>query len=160
MFLMRPGEWALRLAGEGQIKKGERILVYASAEMDRYWAEAARTFVATENGLAAVDAGAAGTIYQCMVKAVAAGRKAEAPAVAAAEAAKRAGIELSDEYGYGNGLGLSLDETPAIRPGSTEVLEAGMALSLRLFTKEQGGLLLGDTLIVQPQGSEVVTQQA
>ena len=36
LLLMRPGEWALRLAGDGPIAKGERILEYASAEMDRY----------------------------------------------------------------------------------------------------------------------------
>jgi Xaa-Pro aminopeptidase len=155
---MRPGEWALRLAGDGQIAKGEHILVYAAAEMDRYWAEAARTFVATENGLAQAETGSAGAVYESMVKAAAAGKKAEAPVVAVAEAAARAGIKLSEEYGYGNGLGLSLDEAPAIAAGSTEVLEAGMALSLRLFTKEQGGLMLGDTLIVNSQGSETVTR--
>ena len=70
LLLMRPGDWALRLAGDVPIKKGERILVYASAEMDRYWAEAGRTFVAKEDGLVAVDAGTAGAIYQSMVKAV------------------------------------------------------------------------------------------
>ena len=32
-----------------------------------------------------------------------------------------------------------------------------MPLSCRLFTKEQGGLMLGDTLIVHSQGSEILT---
>ncbi len=157
LLLLRPGEWALRPAGNGQIAKGERILVYAQAQIDRYWAEAARTFVGTGNGLAPVDAGAAGVAYESMVKAVVAGKKADAPLVAATEAAARAGIKLSDDYGYGNGLGLSLDEAPVIAAGSTDNFEAGMPLSCRLFTKEQGGLMLGDTLIVHSQGSEILT---
>jgi Xaa-Pro aminopeptidase len=93
-----------------------------------------------------------------MLRAVIAGNKADTPRGAAAEAAAHAGIHLDDDYGYGNGLGLSLDEAPAIGHGSTGIFEPGMAVSCRLFTKQQGGLLLGDTLIIRSQGNEIVTQ--
>jgi len=156
-YIMRPGEWALRVAGEAQLAQGERVLVYAAAEMDRYWAEAMRTFVVSEKGWTPVEAGAAGAAWQEMVKAAAAGQKGDAPVKAAIQAATSSGMQLGDDFGYGNGIGLSLDERPVIAAGSTEVLEAGTALSLRVFTREQGGFLLGDTLILHSQGGEIVT---
>lgn len=156
-YIMRPGEWHLRLAGGAAIVEGERLLIYAAAEMDRYWAEAMRTFVATASGLATVDAGAAGAVCQAMLKAATAGQRGDAPVNAAIHAAASSGIRLSDDFGYGNGIGLSLEERPVIAAGSADVLDAGTTLSLRVFTREQGGFLLGDTLIVDSKGSEIVS---
>jgi Xaa-Pro aminopeptidase len=156
-YFMLPGEWALRLAGDGRFQPGQRVLVYAAAEVDRYWAEAMRTFIATENGLAAETPATGGEVYRSMVKAVAPGKTGDAAVSAALDAAARAGLRLADDFGYGNGIGLSLDEAPGIAAGSIAVLAAGMSLSLRLFSREQGGFLYGDTLLVNNQGSEIVT---
>ena len=152
------GEWGLRAPEEQPIRAEEHILVYAAAEIDRYWAEAMRTFVATEAGLLNLENTAVQSAYTAMLASVMPSANANAPVLAGCEAAARAGIKLAEDYGYGNGIGLSLDEAPAVGTGVSGVLQPGMALSVRLFTRDQGGALLGDTLLIHADGSEVVTR--
>jgi Xaa-Pro aminopeptidase len=160
LLFVRPNhtDWILRPAADHVVGKGTQLVVYAAAELDRYWAEASRTFVMGNEALAPVEAEKVATVYQKMVQAVVPGQGGEAPVKAARSAAAATGIVLKEDYGFGNGIGLSLDEAPVIAAGSTAPLTAGMALSLRLATPAEGGQMIGDTLLVGVAGSEIVTR--
>jgi Xaa-Pro aminopeptidase len=161
LMIGRPGSsgFGLKLADDSAIRQGDRVIVYAAAEVDRYWAEAARTFVGTANGLAVLEPGTTKPVYDAMLKAAVAGQKTNAPVLAVRSAAVVAGITLAEQYGFGNGIGLSADEAPAIGDTAAGEFAAGMTLSLRLATGGASPLMQGDAVIVKANGNEIITRK-
>ena len=159
LLVARPaaGEYGLRFAENRPIVKGERLWIYVAAEIDRYWAEAWRTFASNGTGLMPAEAETITPMWRAMVAAIFPGAGATAPVAAARQAASAAKLKLDEQYGLGNGLGLSLDEAPMIAEGSSDRFAPGMAFSLRLLTRERGGLAWGDPMILGSNGVEVVT---
>ncbi len=159
-FLARPrqGEWGIRPAENRSISEGERVMIYLAAEMDRYRAESARTLVVQSGRVVEFNSEVTSPIYESMLLAAVPGHPASAPVLAARAAAAVAGCALADEYGYGNGLGLSLAEVPVIAEKSPDCFLPGMCLSLRLMTRDLGGLMCSDTLVITSRGNEVVTR--
>ncbi len=59
----------------------------------------------------------------------------------------------------GHGIGLELDEIPALTRGNPELLAAGMVVCLepKLIVPEWGAVDIEDTVIIHPDGPEVLT---
>jgi Xaa-Pro aminopeptidase len=70
-----------------------------------------------------------------------------------------AGLEPLSDYGLGNGIGLSLNESPVISEKGGKGLKEGMCLALRLAARDEiyGRVMFGNTLLVGKDGAEVVT---
>jgi Xaa-Pro aminopeptidase len=172
-LLIGLGSGSLRPASDAAIAAGQPICLLAAAEVQRYWSEAARTYIAAgaqpsaaaggtpgaagapgafAGAMAARGAGAAAALAQQAVDAMAAAAVAGATAGAVADAARAVLSSATgwtstsaDAYGLGHGIGLDLEEPPAIAAGSTERLQAGAALALHVVLP---GQIAGRTLFV------------
>jgi len=75
------------------------------------------------------------------------------------EGARNSGLELISDFGYGNGIGLSLNESPVIKEKSAQRIKEGMCIALRLpvTDKTYGKIMFGRTFLVGKNGAEAVT---
>lgn len=158
-LIARPseGEWGLRYPEPRPLADGARVFIYIAAEVDRYWAESAHTFGVQSGRLVELHPDLPSAIYQSMLRAAAPGDRASAPVRQALAAAAGAGCMLADDYGWGNGVGLSLDEAPVIVENSPDSFLPGMCLSLRLTTHDFGGIICCDTLTITSSSNEILT---
>jgi Xaa-Pro aminopeptidase len=153
-IMISSGEQAgvsLRPADDRTLKPGDTVLLYVAAEVQRYWAEGARTFVlgpASDEMRRLAASGA---------QALAAMREAAHTGAAAQAIAQAADSRLCDEalrvsaraYGYGNGIGLDAEEAPLVAPDVADVVANNAALALRVIGHTQGlGIALGETVLV------------
>jgi Xaa-Pro aminopeptidase len=142
---------ALRPIDDRVLREGDVVMLYVAAEAQRYWAEAARTFVighASDSMRRLASQGAA---------ALAALRDAARPGAQASGAATAAQNALGDPafrqsalaYGFGNGIGLDADEAPVIAPGSAGVIEDNSALAIRAIGHPGGvGYATAETILI------------
>ncbi|MBI5446398.1 MAG: aminopeptidase P family protein [Deltaproteobacteria bacterium] len=158
MLVARPGG-SFRPTEERPIDAGSTVIVHAALELERYWAEAARTFVAGEGVLSEVPAGKR-AFFARAVDAVRPGRDVAEVRREVLEAVRRWGAEPLTEYPLGNGVGLSPEEAPWLEEGAEGRLEEGMSLALRLGARDpaQGTVLWGGTLLVAKDGAELITE--
>jgi Xaa-Pro aminopeptidase len=160
--LIAAGEGArsLRPADDSVLQKGDQILLYAAAEVQRYWAEGARSFVlgSARDAQRALAARAAA--------ALAAMRAAAVPGAGLGDLHAAAERHLDDAelrasaraYGYGHGIGLDPEEAPFVGPESDERLVEGASLALRVIAHAAGqGIALGQQLLVGATGNEALT---
>ncbi|MFH1122632.1 MAG: M24 family metallopeptidase, partial [Pseudomonadota bacterium] len=72
---------------------------------------------------------------------------------------QEAGADVIDDYGLGQGIGLSLKERPIFREDAKGALDEGMCLSLRLGVRDKtmGALMMGNTFRVSKTGLEGLT---
>jgi Xaa-Pro aminopeptidase len=148
---------SLRPPGDHVLQNGDPVMLYAAAEVQRYWAEAARTFVlgrasAAQQALAARAAAALAAI-----------RAAAVPGALVSGLHDRAEARLDDAalcasaraYGYGHGIGLDPEETPFVVPGSDERVVEGATLALRVIGHSAGqGIATGQVVIAGLNGGE------
>ena len=75
------------------------------------------------------------------------------------DGARESGLEPLSDYGLGNGIGLSLNESPVISERGGQRLKEGMCLALRVAVHDKtfGNVMIGSTLLVGKNGVEVVT---
>jgi Xaa-Pro aminopeptidase len=160
MLVARPDDagWTFRPAEDRRIEPGRPVIVYASAEFERYWAEGVRTYVAGQGSFSEVP-GERTPFYPPAVEAVRAGRRASDVWRDILDGARESGIELIRTYGFGGGLGLSPKEAPRIEEASDGRIEEGMCLSLRLAARDEalGAVMRGGTLVVGENRVDVVT---
>ncbi len=146
--------------GDRVVQEGDLVLVDAGAKLAHYNSDCTRTFavgaisdslrelyeVTKEAQQAGLDAVRAGTT----------GRDADA---AARAVIADAGYGENFGHGLGHGLGLQVHEAPALRPESTDTLEAGNVVTVEpgIYLSGVGGVRIEDPVVVTDDGCEVLT---
>ncbi|OHU18873.1 peptidase M24 family protein [Mycobacteroides franklinii] len=106
-------------------------------------------------------------IYDLVLTAQAAGREALAPGASLkdVDAAARdiitvAGYGENFGHGLGHGVGLQIHEAPGIGSTATGTLLAGSAVTVEpgVYLPDRGGVRIEDTLVVRPDGPELLTR--
>ncbi|MGH3727041.1 MAG: M24 family metallopeptidase [Mycobacterium sp.] len=106
-------------------------------------------------------------VYDLVLVAQAAGREALAPGAslkdvdaAARDVIAAAGFGENFGHGLGHGVGLQIHEAPGIGSTATGTLLAGSAVTIEpgVYLPDRGGVRIEDTLVVRPDGSELLTR--
>lgn len=142
---------------------GEHWALYLALQHERYWAEAARTFILCENDTASRAYQRAQEIVGSMANQL----KPNGFVAAIDETARRELGELyshASMYGLANGIGLNQWEAPflnnddAREVGALQIgtmLNAGMTLALRVALPAEGKMILyGDSFEVMQSGAK------
>jgi Xaa-Pro aminopeptidase len=154
-------ELSLRPADDHALRAGEPVMLYAAAEVQRYWAEGARTFVAGE---ASPEQRA---LAERAAAALAAMRAAAVPGTLVSKIHAIAESVLEDAtlrasanaYGYGHGIGLDPEEAPVIDLRSDERLVENATLALRVIGQANGqGIAVADMTIVGASGGQCLIE--
>ncbi|HEX7255225.1 MAG TPA: Xaa-Pro peptidase family protein [Gaiellaceae bacterium] len=147
--------------GDRVVQEGDLVLVDAGAKLDHYCSDCTRTFAvgkvsdplreiyeltrqAQQAGLDAVRAGTTGRAADAAARAV----------------IGDAGYGESFGHGLGHGLGLLVHEAPALRPESTDTLQAGNVVTVEpgIYLSGVGGVRIEDLVAVTEDGCEVLTR--
>lgn len=145
---------SLRPVDDRVLAAGDPVLVYVAVQYQRYWAEAARTYVLgqPQPALAALHAKA-----QAALDAMARSSRADTQIGSIAASARTA---LGDahasaaSYGLGNGIGLDINEAPLITGASGARYADGSVVALRVMAHAGGhGVALARTLHVTGTGA-------
>lgn len=153
----------LRPAYDRILAAGDVVTLYMTVELQRYWAEAARTFV-----LGSADAKLK-ALFDKSKQAMAAMRDKTRAGTAVSSLAQAAKSGLSHDalhdtariYGLGNGIGLDSDEGPVVSETASGALASNTALTTRIIASSGGsGIALSQTLVAGAQSSETITAAA
>jgi Xaa-Pro aminopeptidase len=73
---------------------------------------------------------------------------------------QQSGFEHIPVYGLGQGIGLSLQESPIINDKDHTRMNEGMCFTMRLAVKngETGTIMIGDTFLLSERGPERLTE--
>lgn len=165
-FLIATGpdaELGLRMPENRKLKKGDMVLIIAAFEHWQYWAQISRTYVvgapsekqtifydeilkAYENILGYVEPD---ITPNHLTKTI----------IGAMESTGHREY-LKDSYGFGHGVGVSIEEKPFIGEGDDLQLKAGMTIAIQigLHVPGTGGALLSDTLLLTESGVQRLTK--
>jgi Xaa-Pro aminopeptidase len=152
-----PCSRSLRPPDDGVPREGDPVMLYAAAEVQRYWAESARSYVlgraSLEQRALAERAGAA----------LAAMRAAARPGALLSTIHRIAEKALDDTalcasanaYGFGHGIGLDLEEAPMIGTDGHQRLAENATLALRVVAHANGeGIAFGQVVVAHANGGE------
>jgi Xaa-Pro aminopeptidase len=152
-FLVASGEQvggALRPADDRVLQQGDVVMLYVAAEIQRYWAEGARTYVLGAPSAELLSL--AGKVSQ----ALGAMRERARTGVAAGQVFEAASEKLGDlsesaaRYGIGHGIGLDADEAPFIEAGVGQKLLPETTLGLHLIVHAgRYGIAVGQTVVAR-----------
>jgi Xaa-Pro aminopeptidase len=147
--------------GSTPIEPGVLVVVDAGCVFDGYCSDCTRTFAVGEISERLQE------LYALCLKAQLAGLEAVAPGAHGrdADAASRslideAGLGWAYGHGMGHGVGLQIHEAPALRPESTDVLQAGNVVSVEpgIYIPDEGaGVRIEDLVLVTESGCERLT---
>jgi Xaa-Pro aminopeptidase len=149
---------SLRPVDDREIAARDCVLIYVAVQNQRYWAEAARTYVlrAPDPVTVALHARAERAL-DAMTSAARIGASAGEIAANGTEALGDAAASAKG-YGLGNGIGLDVCEGPIIGVGGTARLVLDSTLALRVLAHAGGcGVALARTVHVTETGASILT---
>jgi len=153
----------LRPVDDRALVAGDPIVVSVAVESQRYWAEAARTFVLGP------ASGTLKTLYAAATGALKAMRTATRVGVSTGEIAAAADRSLNDiklsqvaaSYGFGHGIGLDAEELPIVRAGGKEIVAQDAMMALRVvLTGKDCGVTVAQTVVVETGGCRPINDAA
>lgn len=162
-YLIGIGDGNLRPVDDRVLSAGDVVTLYMTIETQRYWAEAARTFV-----LGAADSKLQ-ALFDKGQQALAAMNAKVRGGTAAADVSRAAKAAFADDaiyrtaqgYGLGNGIGLDSEEDPVISEASNGVLADNAVVTTRVIAQASGfGVALSQTSVARAQGAEPITKPA
>lgn len=155
----RAAPWALRPVDDASLKSGETLIVYLAVAYERYWSEGIRTFTAADDTLVKSPLDDAEALWGRLAACLAPGKSVSQCCGEAMGEIQKSEVETIDGYGFGQGIGLSLNERPTLDPQETGELTEGMCFSFRLSLKDQklGAIMIGQTLGLSEGGVEIFT---
>jgi Xaa-Pro aminopeptidase len=148
---------SLRTADDRVLADGDTLMLYAAVEIQRYWAEGARTYVLgqTPAALSALNEVATETLSALRAACVPGASVAELYRLADERLAPHGLAMSASAYGYGHGIGLDPEEDPVIGPAGRGILADGATLALRVICHKDGrGIACGQTVLVRDGGGE------
>ena len=162
MLIAKPKEakWAFRPPTEVQMAPGDTVIIYLALQFERYWSEGIRTFVANDSSLANVTLDRISALYEQVMDGLKTRRKVSHFYKETIRKIPKGNLCDVQQYGLGQGIGLSLREFPKITGETETFLKEGMCLTLRLAVEdnEMGTIMTGNTLHVSKDGPQVLTQ--
>ena len=161
ILLARPRDtaWSLSPAEKRAIAPGDVVIVYLAASFERYWAEGIRTFVAENASFVEAKPESLEKLYQEITATMKPGNSIAQCYEGASHKIEQAGSGYMSQYGLGNGIGLSLSESPAISREGAGRFAKSTCFALRLAVRDTtyGSVMFGNTLLVGKSGAEVLT---
>jgi Xaa-Pro aminopeptidase len=142
---------ALRPPDERLLNAGDTVLLHIQVEVQRYWAQASRTFtLGTPSEAQRTLTERARNALAAMQATVRGGARAAEVAAAAKGALGDELFAVAQTYGLGSGIGLDAHEPPAIALDSNEIIPSDGALSLHVVLHAGGlGAAAGNTLLLR-----------
>jgi Xaa-Pro aminopeptidase len=143
------------------LSAGDLLLLDFGAEFEGYHADTTRMAVVGAPSSRQADMHALVLrAHDAALAAVRAGTTTGAVDAAAREVIEAAGLGDRFFHRTGHGLGLEIHEDPSLDPGSTTVLEAGMAMTVEpgVYFPGWGGVRIEDDVIVEATGCRVLTR--
>jgi len=146
---------------DAELSSGDFVKIDFGALIGGYHSDMTRTFVLGQVAQWQRD------IYELVATAQRAGREALAPETACKDVDAAARTVIADAgyaenfgHGLGHGVGLQIHEAPGIGATSTTALQAGSAVTVEpgVYLPDRGGVRIEDTLIVTPNGPELLTR--
>ena len=153
--------WSLRPSENRPLGSGQTVIIYLAAAYERYWAEAAGTFVVGNEAMTHQDQVAGTRILEQLRQSLVPGQKTTEGYRKIMDLIEDSGQRFIHNYGLMHGIGLSIEEAPFFGETKSGELEPGMCFSLRLtFQDDQlGAVMTGDTLAMTDTGIEILTKR-
>lgn len=147
--------------GTRRLAPHDLVIFDVGAVWDGYHADLTRTYVAgafREESRRMYDVVLAAE--EAALEVVQAGRPAAAVDRAARAVIEAAGFGAHFVHSTGHGVGLEIHEAPHLTATSTETLEEGMVVTVEpgIYLPGFGGVRIEDTVVVRPEGAEVLTR--
>ena len=155
---MKP-QWAMRPAQDSTISEDDRIIVYMALAVERYWAEGIRTFTFKNSCFTKPDANELAKLYETCVGMMKPEKMCSELYKEVLDSIQKSGIGYILDYGFGQGIGLSLQEVPFIDAKDGTQMKEGMCFTMRFAVedKEVGVVMEGDTFLLAENGPEKLT---
>ena len=145
-----------------RVERGDAVVVDFGAVYDGYRSDMTRTFC-----IGGGPAGEMARIFSVVADAQAAGVAAVVAGACTGDVDAVCRNKIADagfgekfEHGTGHGVGLDIHEAPAVSPGATAILAAGVVVTVEpgIYVAGVGGVRIEDTVVVSADGRRVLTE--
>jgi Xaa-Pro dipeptidase len=147
--------------GEQAIQPGDVLLIDIGTSAEGYFSDITRTVVVGQEPGDRTRA-----VYQAVLAANAAGRVAAGPGVPCQEV-DRAARQVIEDAGFGDyfthrtghGIGLGIHEAPSVEAGNTQLLQAGMVITVEpgIYLPGEVGVRIEDDVLITEDGAVSLT---
>ncbi len=138
------------------------ILLDLGAKFNGYCSDMTRTFVHKYNDELKSKIEAVVEAQQEAIDAISPGVKAEEIDAIARKVLGKHGVDQYFIHGLGHGVGIDVHEAPALTPGSKDVLEKDMVITIEpgIYFEGMYGVRVEDLILVTSKGARVLTSFA